>query len=227
MATREDWASALWNFYFPESSQPKPVYLSMDDEDLSSIGTQLLGSNDIAEIKRDLVNVVLSDMQLDQPQRLVFARTVSAAKSWFSDNRGLKAGQVSPPPQLPLLAVTVMAAREIGGDATNSLAFYVNLRKLLGVREEFEDKLQSAYRFVIEELWARLNNVLIDLRWSRGIPTATAITHRYVSIPISQSIVRIHDRRKLIEFFLDSDLRPDSVASPAELQQLFDWWLGR
>ena len=227
MATREDWASALWNFYFPESSQPKPVYLSMDDEDLSSIGIQLLGSNDIAEIKRDLVNVVLSDMQLDQPQRLVFARTVSAAKSWFSDNRGLKAGQVSPPPQLPLLAVTVMAAREIGGDATNSLAFYVNLRKLLGVREEFEDKLQSAYRFVIEELWARLNNVLIDLRWSRGIPTATAITHRYVSIPILQSIVRIHDRRKLIEFFLDSDLRPDSVASPAELQQLFDWWLGR
>jgi hypothetical protein len=199
----------------------------MDDEDLSNIGTQLLGTNDTAEIKRDLVNVVLSDMQLDQPQRQVFARTVSATKSWFSDNRGLRASQVTPPPQLPLLAVTVMAAREIGGDATNSLAFYVNLRKLLGVREEFEEKLQSAYRFAIEDLWALLNTVLIDLRWSRGIPTATAITHRYVSIPISQSVVRIHDRRKLIEFFTDSDLRPDSVASPVELQQLFDWWLGR
>lgn len=227
MATRDDWASALWNFYFPESIQPKPVYLSMDDEDLASIGTQLLSNNEISEIKRDLINVVLSDMQLDQPQRLVFARTVNATRSWFSDNIGRKTGTVTPPPQLPLLAVTVMAAREIGGDATNSMAFYVNLRKLLGVREEFEDKLQSAYRFAIEELWARLNSVLIDMRWSRGIPTATAITHRYVSIPISQSIVRIHDRRKLIEFFTDSDLRPDSVASPSELHQLFDWWLGR
>src|SRR6056300_404165 len=105
MATREDWASALWDFYFPEYRQPRPVYLSMDDEDLSSIGTQLLGSNEIAEIKRDLVNAVLSDMQLDQPQRLVFARTVNATRSWFSDNRGLKARQVTPPPQLPLLAV--------------------------------------------------------------------------------------------------------------------------
>lgn len=227
MATRSEWSQALWSFYYPVTDNPRPVYLSMDDEDLVSIGLQLLGSQDLDEIKRDLIDVTFSDMQLDLSNKLVFTRIASAAKSWRTDNKGLKSIDVSPPPQLPFLAVTVLAAREIGGDSTNSLGFYLNLRKLLGIRLEFEGKLQSAYTSVIEELWGGLNKLLIDLKYKRGIPTATAITHRFVSIPISQSIVRRHDRRKLAEFFLDSDLRPDSVVSQSELQQLFQWWLSR
>lgn len=227
MATRDEWSEALWNFYFPVTENPKPIYLSMDDEDLVSMGQILLGSENLDEIKRDLVDVTLSDMQLGLSNSLVFTRIFSAAKSWMIDNKGRNAIEVLPPPQLPFLAVTVLAAREVGGDSSDSLGFYSNLRTLLGVKSEFEDKLRSAYTSTIEDLWGLLNKLLIDLKLKRGIPTATAITHRFVSIPISQSIVRRHDRRKLVEFFLDSDLRPDSVVSQSELQELFEWWLSR
>jgi hypothetical protein len=65
LATREEWSEALCKFYLPESEHPKPIYLSMDDEDLVSKGINLLGTDDLSEIKGDLVDVVASDMQLD------------------------------------------------------------------------------------------------------------------------------------------------------------------
>jgi hypothetical protein len=227
MATLEQWSAALWELYYPEMPKPRPTYLAMDDEDLLQIGAQLLGIDDVVEIRRDLVNVVLDELQLGQASSLVFARTDNATRSWYKANKAIRSGLVSAPPQLPLLAVTVIAAREIGGDSSDSLGFYKSLRRVLGLREEFEGKLTDAYRHSIEGLWKHLNQVLVELKYARGIPTATAPTDRYVSIPVSQSILRRHDLRKLIEFFIDADLRPDSAPSQLELEQLFEWWLNR
>jgi hypothetical protein len=227
MATLEEWSAALWAFYYPETSIPRPVYLSMDDEDLLQIDTELLGVGELAAIKQDLVDCVLDTIQLGQINSLVFAKTDNAARSWYHSTKGVSAESVLAPPQLPFLAVTVLAASDIGGDASDSLGFYRSLRKTLGLREEFEAKISAAYAHSIEGLWGYLNQVLIDKKYRRGIPTATAPTQRYVSIPVSQSILRAHDRRKLTEFFTDADLRPDSVPSASELEQLFDWWLHR
>lgn len=227
MAKLEEWAEALWAFYYPETANPRPVYLSMDDEDLLQIGSELLAVDDLAEIKKDLIDCVLDTIQLGQVNSLVLSKIDNAAWSWYTTNKGVSAASVTAPPQLPFLAVTVMAATEIGGDASDSLGFYKNLRKTLGLREDYEGKISAAYAHSIEKLWGYLNQVLIDTRFRRGIPTATAPTQRYVSIPVSQSILRAHDRRKLTEFFYDADLRPDSAPSESELEQLFDWWLNR
>lgn len=229
MASSSEWANALWEFYYPSSNRASPAYLSMDDEELLAIASGLgLPLNlDIQTIKKDLANCVLDDLQLTQPASIVLARIVTLTRSWFASSKTGLLEITGAPPQLPFLAVTVLAARELGGESENSIAFYRKLMAVLGVREEFQGKFQTAYRKDIEFLWGALNSALIHMNYARGVPTASSLTQRYASIPISQSVIRLRDRRKLIGFFMDVDLGPDSIPSDFELEQLFELWLNR
>ena len=49
----------------------------------------------------------------------------------------------------------------------------------------------------------------------------------HVGYPISQSLLRTQDRRKLVGFFWNSDLYPGQQVSAPDFERLLDWWVPR
>lgn len=223
----QQWADVLWKYYFFQREHPSPVYLGMDDEEFAEMAKQLDSSLTIEQAKLSLSLAVRGQLQLNLGKSMILSRITDSAKTWCRESKLLPVSSVSAPPQLPFLAVSVMAAQQMGAGEKSPLAYYSILTRVLGLDETLMPKLRGAYMSEIESLWKYLNSLLLNKQGLRGIPTAMAVTNRYVSIPASQAIVRFFDRRKLAGFFIDSELTSDSTPSEKELTALFEWWLSR
>ena len=219
------WAEALWERYYSQKQHGAPVYLGIDDDELLEIGQRVGNFLTPKEAKASLVREVLGKIQVDQTQSLVFSRFITGARAWYEENRRKNPADVSAPPHLPFLALTVLAARNLGSEDSKGLAFYKFFIETLGLPDIYLEKVRSAYMSDIEDLWKYLNSLLVAIGGARGIPTATSITNRYVSIPMSQAVIRSRDQAKLTEFFADADLKPSSLPSDEDIEDLFDWWI--
>jgi hypothetical protein len=104
--------------------------------------------------------------------------------------------------------------------------YYGRLCDLLEVSDEaLKAKIERDYRKCAEELWGSLNDWLLAWEGDRGLPTAEALGHRHVGLPISQALVRTSDRRRLRAFFAAVGLPPGGTVTPAEMQQLLGAWI--
>lgn len=114
------------------------------------------------------------------------------------------------PPSLPLLVVLTMAAEQMqaGSDmAANN--YYGRLFPLLQVPEARQQALIHDYRATAETLWGSLNAWLEAWEGERGVPTAYAIGGmRLIGLPMSQAVVRRHDRNGLHQVFEAEGLPP-------------------
>ena len=81
------------------------------------------------------------------------------------------------------------------GMAANN--YYGRLMQLLDVPEEMRPRVQSDYQRQAEDLWGSLNEWLEAWEGVRGVPTAYAVGMRYVGLPMSQALVREHDRQQV------------------------------
>ena len=86
-------------------------------------------------------------------------------------------------------------------------------------------RITAAYRKYAEELWGRLNEWLSAADGQFGLPTAYALSHRYIGLPLSQALVRAADRRQFPLMFHRFGLPPGGEIPPAEMEQLLDSWL--
>jgi hypothetical protein len=115
-----------------------------------------------------------------------------------------------------------------GAEGLAAHNYYGRLSQVLGVEDpSARKKLQRDYRACADGLWQALNLWLEVWEGERGLPTAQAVSHRYIGSPISQALVRANDREGLREIFALAGLSPGSSVSPYEMSDLLDAWFVR
>src|SRR5205823_3094562 len=92
--------------------------------------------------------------------------------------------------------------------------------------DQLRSKLQRDVQKQSHLFWNALNLWLDDTEHALGRPTAFAFDYRaHVGIPISQALVKEHDRERLREVFHDYRLSPGQQLSLHEVTEFLEDWL--
>lgn len=143
---------------------------------------------------------------------------------------------VGPPPSLPLLALTVLAASMMqrqGEVAAHN--FYRRFRQQLAPLDN-QPGIPGDYGDWLPELWRQLERWLNDhLCGASGVlvlQSQEALEHnaygKNIAHPLQQAVFRISDRRHLFRFFRAIGVDPeDDDAEPTELRRALALWAAR
>lgn len=217
-STYDAWNSAIADVVFPELDLPEPVYLDFEDDVLEGLSARM--SVDANKVELELGAAVARTLPVGGPPG-IFARHMARLRDW------VRAGRTEPPPFLALLGSFCLAAeRMAAGDGMSSANYFGRLHEVLGWEPD-DRRLDQAYRHVAERLWGEHNRWLVEQEGVRGLPTAFALTHRYVGLTLSQALVRSADRERLKEFFRQYGFSPGAEVAPAELALVLDSWMSQ
>ncbi len=223
------WNDAVADVFFSEESGDQPVYLDLDDHAVSLLSERV--SMPIEGVCEALARVVRDILQLHSRHGNVFSEPLNHLRRWWRTWHATPRAdrlELGPPPVLALLAVFSMAAERMGHDATMAPNNYFGrLAQVLGVDENHKKRLAQHYRRHVEVFWQVLALWLTGIDGIRGLPSAVALSHRYIGLSVSQALVREHDRSKLPRFFATYGLNAGQEVTPGEMQSLLDEWLSR
>lgn len=222
----EAWNQAFSRVLFGPNNEGQPVYLDMDDDILEQVAAE--AGVDQSDVSSRLVAAVRETLYMDTADGAVFDRHLYKLRQWRRAMRVFLArGQEpEPPPVIALLAVLTLAAEEMQYDSEFAAgAYYPRLFRLLDLPVRQRSRARAAYQKHAEELWRALNEWLAAADGRFGLPTAYALSKRYVGLPLSQALVREADRREFPNMFRRFGLMPGSEISPADMEQLFGSWL--
>lgn len=228
MSSKPGGISAAWGFYlrwneavaeviYPVNDDAMPAYMDLETEELQMIAQHAgYTGTDPRQAFAEAVRAVV----VDGDGRFSLKALNHRAKVWRAGKE-----RRNPPPTLAFLAITSLAAEDMGktDDDIAGHAYYVRLAKLLGFSMN-DGELQQQYARHAEFLWGCLNSWLEDLDGERGMPTAYALTFRYVGLPMSQALVREGDRKKFPAMFAQFGLSPGMEIAPADLSSYLDHW---
>lgn len=222
----EIWNEAFSHVVFTADKAGRPVYLDMDEDVLQTVATE--AGVDPSRAVDELVAAVRGTLNLDISAGPVFAQHTKRLGAWRRrlrtdrDEDGRQA-----PPVLALLAVLTLAAEAMCRDSDHAAnAYYPRLRGLLHVDDPRQARrLETAYRREAENLWRGLSEWLSAADGRFGLPSAYALSHRYVGLPISQALVRAADRQRFLQMFSTFGLPPGAEVSPADMERLLDDWI--
>lgn len=222
------WGTAIASVVYPEDQAGLPVYMDMDDDILEAIAkvAGYEGSDPAGEI----CAVVKNSLSLQSWDTAVFGRIQYRLRQWRKASQGsIAGGSLDAPPVLPLLAVLTLAAERMGeGQAFAAHAYYPQLHLLLGITDSLiQQRVVAAYRKAAEPLWENLNYWLEALDGTQGTPTAFALSHRYVGLPISQALVREADRKRFPNLFRSFGLSAGMEISPGDMERLLEHWMAQ
>lgn len=207
-------SEAIADVMFSTSQAGRPVYALADAETVRTVLEQAQIEN---RTLAGLSAVVRPSLQVDQPGVAPFLRQAEAAQRHSRS-------PLETPPALPLLVVLSVAAEQMHAD--DNLAahnYYSRLHRLLQVPPNQHKRVESDYRRVATLLWRSLNKWLEAWEGERGIPTAYATGgHAFVGLPMSQAVVRQHDRAGLHELFAIEGMTPGLRISPNDMSLAMD-----
>lgn len=211
------WNQAIAEVVYPEGSEAIPTYMDLEAPELRRIAEL---ANHVGSDPRKALSGAVRRITVDGAGHFRLSPVVDSTKLWMREEHK------QPPPCLAFLAVTVLAAEDMGNSREDlaSHAYYARLARLLGLRDD-DPILRQQYTKHAEYLWRSLNTWLEDLNGERGLPTAYALTHRYVGLPMSQALVREGDRRKFPLMFAQFGLSPGMQLAPGDLIRYLDHWL--
>ena len=194
-----------------------PVYLDMETDELRRIAEHAGYTN--GEPGDGLAKAVRA-VTVGETGWFDLAPLARRTRVWSSQKAE------TPPPCLAFLAVTALAAEDMGKseDDIAAHAYYARLARVLGLSDD-DQHVRREHPEYAEFLWRTLNSWLDNQDGERGIPTAYALTHRYVGLPMSQALVREGDRHKLPVMFAQSGLSPGMHLAPEDLISYLDHWL--
>lgn len=220
------WNTAISETIYNSDSAGLPVYLDLDDSKFELI-TQHSALSGLEATRSGLTSAVGEAIDWSAPKAKMLWPIVRESRLWMS--KFLKHEEPDGrPPMIAFLAVAVLAAEEMGNGEANANAYYDQLFKLLEVEDaDVKRKLESAYRDNVLVLWGYLKKWLTELEWEFGMPTAEALSHPYVSVAMSQALVREGDRRKLGRMYDLMNFTPGEYISPAEMSDYFNMWIQR
>ena len=214
----EEWNSKIYGWYFGPGVSGRLAYLDVDEQEL----TQITSKNDAANSSmEDFVGAVKRTLELRKGDLL--DRHFEKVYEWR------QAGHPPPPPFIGLLALFCLAAQRMRGDRKfNASNYYDRLAGLLlGVSytERQKQALTIGFRRA-HFLWDELELWLIERGGSHGLPSALPMYGlSHIGYPISQSLLRSHDRQKLADLFLNGGLSPGHAISPRDMERLMDPWI--
>ncbi|GER23593.1 hypothetical protein NCCP1664_20880 [Zafaria cholistanensis] len=224
------WNEALGQAFFSEERAGQLVYLDRDDHAFGK-ACEVLGLNADDEALASLAGAVRSRICWRRTQRAAFAEYDIMTKCWlFQRRRALRDhGEVPLPPHIALLTAMSIAAESMGargnnGDATPS-GYYSQLEALLDVPKSESSRLRLSFAESTEAYWEALSVWLEDQGGERGLPSAYALMHRYVGLPISQALIRDTERRNLEKFFDEQGFVAGTAVPPAEMNAALDVWV--
>ncbi len=101
--------------------------------------------------------------------------------------------------------------------------YYSRLHRMLHVPTSEYQRVENDYRRTADLLWGSLNSWLEAWEGERGIPTAYAVGgHAFIGLPMSQAVVRQHDRAGLHELFALEGMTPGLRISPDDMGLAMD-----
>ncbi|PXX64177.1 hypothetical protein DFR70_105362 [Nocardia tenerifensis] len=211
-----EWQARLVKRYLTPGPAPAPITLFIDREELDrSFGA------DQEDPALSLTRAVVSKLDFGRPSQL-FGQLLAEAS-------GGPAFQLEPPPYLPLLALTVLAASEMGRDNEISPnAYYARLDDLLvAANTTVDTKYVQASFDVIQRMWEELA-IWVSSQPALGVLTARNHKHfTKIGHSTSQALIRRSDRARLTSFFAAIDLRADAVPSEEQMLSALRFWCAR
>lgn len=218
------WNEALTHEYFNSQFAGAPVYLYPDDTRMALVAKRLGVSSE--DPVAELAGAVRSTLRFADADPLR-EHSQLTRKWWRSRRRKVLVDPPVPPPFIALLTVFSAAAERMGGDKSIAAnAYYPHLHALLGVKKRADkDRLQKSFMTHSEAMWTSLNGWLDSYDGSLGLPTAFALSYRFVGLPISQAIIREADRTALRSFFNEFGLPPGTDLPAGDLRPLLQTWV--
>ncbi|UOQ88048.1 hypothetical protein MUN74_12170 [Agromyces endophyticus] len=225
--TYEEYNSALVEAYFSPTRAGQPVYLDLDDAVLADAAQSL--SLDRDEFTLGLQFAVRARLPIRHPGVNMLDEFNRDLDRWTPRfRRAITAGKRPPhPPIVALLVVFTMAAEHMGDSAQSDIhtnAYYAHLNRLLGLPESDEGRFRTAFQHHSESYWAALAAWLESFDGEIGLPTAVALSHRYIGLPVSQAVVREAERKQLLRMFEETGLPTGTAISAIDMEaSLGDW----
>ncbi|WP_280352401.1 hypothetical protein [Nocardia abscessus] len=220
-------AYALWQerlvLAFFKGRSGQPVVMFVDSGELQHLADEGEdGAHSLASAVRSVVDVSYGTS--------MFARAKRLAARWRRGDR------TEPPPTLPILALSVLAASEMrshGGIFRHN--YYMPLVRVL-LPDESEETIESA-RYCLRErgafldvvdMWEELDRWLKEWGGEYGISTiGVGQEQPRIGYPLSQTLLRRSDRAALTQFFATLDLRMQGVPSAESLLRMLRLWVSR
>jgi hypothetical protein len=213
------WQTRLSNEFFQNPDEPL-IFFTDDDE------LRLLAP-DSANPAADLTAAVRQLVNLDAPN--MFDAVTAAARTWRGGDRD------QPPPTLPVLALSVLAAARMHTDAyARSSNYYLRLAQALlpASDEVVVDRVRLLLRdgaFIpVADMWRELDEWLDWRKGAAGVSTIRdhpALTR--IGFPLSQALIRRSDRAALTRFFDALDVRTAGLPAAEPLAEYLRLWASR
>lgn len=229
VASYEDWNEALARAFFSQDKAGELVYLDKDDDAFVRACHDVgIGVDDADE---SLAQAVREKLCWKDAGRAFFAEFDLMTKSWVAKRRNAlgDSSKIPPPPHIALLVLFSSAAERMGGANIDTGAaessYYSSLEGLLGIPREESGRFRLSFTKSSEAFWESLTLWLEDQDGQRGLPSAYALMHRYVGLPISQALVRERERRNLKKMFEEQGFNPGTVVSHIDMHGAIDVWI--
>lgn len=200
----------------------QPVLMFVDREELNDLAA------DGEDGPRSLASAVRTVVDIERG-RTMFDRVATAADRW---ERGLR---LTPPPTLPVLAITALAASEMRADARGAAHnYYLRLAEVLlpdgttDERQALREELDHGAPFEnVVGMWQRIGKWLDERGGEYGVSTIPEDPRPFTRIgyPLSQTLLRRSDRAALTRFFDRMNLVRDGVPGPESLLYRLNLWM--
>ena len=213
-------------FFNPERAG-ELVYLDKDDDAFAEVCADL--GVDVALADEALALAVRPLLKWKTSGRAAFSEFDQMAVDWTARRRRAKenSSEEPPPPHLALLTLFSLAAERIGSSATGAIesGYYSNLELLLKVPPAESGRFRTSFMRSSEAYWELLSHWLENQDGQRGLPSAYALMHRYVGLPVSQALVRVRERRNLLKMFEDQGFSAGMAVSQTDMHGALDIWI--
>ncbi|WP_431710456.1 hypothetical protein [Glutamicibacter uratoxydans] len=225
-----EWNDALAAAFFSADRSGELVYLDQDDEAFKK-SYESLGFSSSEEAIKSLSEAVASKLCWLPSGRATFAEFDMLTKRWIYARKVARAKKepVLAPPHIALLMVLSIAAEKMQTSGQGAMAgsgsYYAQLERTLEISTSESKRLRESFAVSSEAYWEALNVWLEDFAGSKGLPSAYALMHRYVGLPISQALIRNTERRNIDRFFEEQGFIAGSSMSHAEMFTALDVWL--
>ncbi len=217
----EDWQELLSAaFFLPHEG---PTVLFLDENELSRLRPE------VEDAPQDLADAVRPHLLLDDDQP-IFGLVADSYRHW---ERGARSG---PPPVLPVIAITVLAATRMRSDYTaRSTNYYLRLAQALqpdgsdAAIERLRHRLREGGAFLdAVDFWRGLHDWIEEQGGAVGTSTIRGHQHLLrIGYPLSQALVRQSDQATLTRFFLALDFHPGPPPPATVLVSALDIWTSK
>ena len=221
------WNAAVADIVYPATRAGHPVYLDLEDDVLVAI--QARAEPGGGDPKAALIEAVKGTLPFGAGPSALLRGHLWRVSRWC------RGEMLEPPPCLGLLALLSLAAESMRRtDGMRAYNFYGRLAENLRLTDTEKMWFESAYRSrdgagvpASERLWSSVRDWLEALEGSRGLPTAQAIGHDHIGLPLSQALVRQVDRETFSDLFASHGLIPGASLPASEMQVHLDEWIAR